>query len=276
MSLMEPYLILVMAGVGLVAGTLGGLLGVGGSVIMIPAMLMLMGQGEKAGFDQHLYQAAAMVVNVLIAAPSAYRHRRAGAVLVGVWRWLVPSAIVGILIGVWISNQPMFSGNDGVYWLQRLFGVFTLYIAGFNLWKIIQPRKKSLEETLPKRVKPSSTCGVGGIMGIGAGLLGIGGGAVAVPLQQVWLKLPLRNCIANSAATIWITALFGASYKLMTLSEHGGEVGDALTIALTLAPTAILGGLLGARLTHTLPVKHVRIAFVVLMVVVGVRLLTSG
>ena len=62
-----------IAAIGLMAGTLGGLLGVGGSVIMIPALTAIFGP------EQHLYQAAAMAVNVGVAVPAAWRHHGAGA-----------------------------------------------------------------------------------------------------------------------------------------------------------------------------------------------------
>jgi len=63
----------VLALIGLAAGALGGLLGIGGSIIMIPALAIFLGD------DQHLYQAAAMVVNIAVALPAAIRHKRAGA-----------------------------------------------------------------------------------------------------------------------------------------------------------------------------------------------------
>ena len=61
--------------IGLVAGVLGGMLGVGGSVIIIPGMTIVL------GYDQHLYQAAAMVANVAVSIPATMRHYKAGAVM---------------------------------------------------------------------------------------------------------------------------------------------------------------------------------------------------
>ena len=67
----------VLAAVGLLAGVLGGLLGVGGSILMIPAMVFLF--ADRYGPEgQHLYQAAAMIVNLFVVLPAVDRHRRAG------------------------------------------------------------------------------------------------------------------------------------------------------------------------------------------------------
>jgi uncharacterized membrane protein YfcA len=114
-------------------------------------------------------------------------------------------------------------------------------------------------------------------MGTIAGLLGIGGGAVAVPLQQTVLRLPLRNAIANASAVIACSAAVGATVKLATLEQHGTAArpldwSDGLILAACLAPTAFWGGRMGAGLTHVLPVRWVRLAFVGLMIVAAVRM----
>jgi uncharacterized membrane protein YfcA len=119
-------------------------------------------------------------------------------------------------------------------------------------------------------------------MGTIAGLLGIGGGAVAVPLQQTLLGLPLKRCIANSSTIICLTAGFGAIYKNATLAgrvtpETAAQLealgaapidgAAGLALGLLLAPTAWAGGRLGASLTHALPLPAIRTAFIGLMVV---------
>ena len=78
----ELWVYFAIGVLGLVAGTLGGMLGVGGSLIMIPALVMMFGrEGQTEGFNLHLYQAAAMIVNLFVAIPATLRHRQAGAVM---------------------------------------------------------------------------------------------------------------------------------------------------------------------------------------------------
>ena len=93
-------LVAVAVPLGLVAGTFGGMLGVGGSVIMIPGLTLALGP------DQHLYQAAAMVANVAVAWPAAARHRRAGAMVGPVMRWMLPAAVVAVLCHQVASRSP--------------------------------------------------------------------------------------------------------------------------------------------------------------------------
>ena len=77
---------------GLAAGSLGGLLGIGGSVIMIPAMSILFASGGR--YDHHLAQAAAMCVNLIIALPAAREHVRKGNVRKRLVMWMAPAALV--------------------------------------------------------------------------------------------------------------------------------------------------------------------------------------
>ena len=104
------------------------------------------------------------------------------------------------------------------------------------------------------------------------GLLGIGGGAIAVPLAQMIMRLPIRNAIAASASVMAITAGIGAVLKLATLSQHGELWTNGIILALILAPTSILGGHIGAGLTHTLPTRVVRGVFALIMIAAAARL----
>ncbi|MEO0964681.1 MAG: sulfite exporter TauE/SafE family protein [Planctomycetota bacterium] len=267
---LSPAAIAALAGVGLVAGVLGGLLGVGGSVVMIPALVILFGQDRTPGMNQHLYQASAMAVNVAVAVPAAWRHHKAGAMRWGVIKWLLPAALVMIFVGVGLSNLV----TDPV-WLGRLLAAFLVYVIVMNVGKLAARRGQATDGVdLKGELRGADRWragGIGGVMGTTAGLLGLGGGGLAVPLMQTFLRLPLRVCIANSAAVMCVTAGLGAAAKMSTLPE-GLSAGRALLIAAVLAPTAIAGGLIGASLTHRLPIPVVRVVFVALMAVAAWRL----
>jgi len=260
----DPTTIALIALTGLFAGLLGGMLGVGGSVIMIPAMVVLFGQGTRdPGFNQHLYQASAMLVNVCVVLPALLRHARAGAVMPNALKLILPGAMVFILIGVWLSNLPIFAGAQGALWLGRLLAIFLVYVIIVNVRRLIAGRSEAMGVS---QVTVGRSTAVGASMGTVAGLMGIGGGAIAVPMQQMLLKLPLRHCIANSTAIICITAGFGAVAKNATLPAESSVV-DSLALAGLLAPTAIVGGYVGGSLTHRLPLTAVRVAFIMLLVV---------
>jgi uncharacterized protein len=268
--LTDPVALAALVLLGVVAGTLGGMLGVGGSVVIIPGLAVLFSFDRTPDPNQHLFQAAAMIVNVVVSVPAALRHRKADALVADALVWMLPAALVFVVLGVWVSNLPIFEGADGGRWLGRMLAVFLVYVIVVNVRKL---RARSPAEGVDgRRVTPVRGLTVGSVMGTIAGLLGIGGGAIAVPLQQLLLKLPLRHCIGNSSAIICISAAIGAVYKNATLAQHvsGASPVDwrmSLLIAAMLAPTAWAGARLGASLTHSLPLRQVRLAFIALMAV---------
>ena len=269
----------LVVALGLVAGVLGGMLGIGGSIIMIPGLTMIFGP------SQHLYQATAMIANVAVSLPAALRHRKAGAIVWPALKWMLPAAVAFVLVGVWLSNAAAFSETAGELLLRRVFAAFLVCEIGINIHRLIKPRQKP---TLPPGVKLDMThvtaarsFSAGTLMGLIAGLMGVGGGALAVPLQHMLLKLPLKCCIANSAAIMCLSASVGAAAKNATLGQHEAPLAGAafdvtwqqsVVLALLLAPSCWLGGHLGAVLTHKLPVRWVRVAFVIMMAAAAWRM----
>ncbi|MGB1126395.1 MAG: sulfite exporter TauE/SafE family protein [Phycisphaeraceae bacterium] len=275
----QPETLAAIAFIGLLAGTLGGLLGVGGSVITIPGMAILFGTGE----NQHLYQAAAMTANLAVAIPAARRHKQAGALRPAVLRWMLPATVIFIVVGVLASNLPIFSvdqGGEGGLWLGRVLALFLVYVIAVNIRKLMRSKeKKAADWAREPKTTPARCSAVGVVMGFAAGLMGIGGGALAVPLQQTLVKLPFRNAIANSSFVMVFSAGIGATLKLTTLGQHYPSTLDAdpawftaVILALILAPTAIIGASIGAKLTHTLRPRYVRIAFILLMIVAAYKM----
>jgi len=100
-------------------------------------------------------------------------------------------------------------------------------------------------------------------MGLPAGLLGVGGGFIAVPAQQMVLGTKLRNAIANSSSLIVFSAAVGAFYKNLTLSNVAGtSVLESFRLAGLLIPTGILGGFIGAIIMHLSPIRLIRTIFI--------------
>ena len=258
-----------LALVGLAAGLSGGLLGIGGSIVMIPAMTELMGS------HPHKFQAAALIANFFVAGPALVQHIRARATIAPVLRTLIPATAVAALVGVACSEAPLFRGDGAVY-LTGLFGVFLLYVAISDVARGQRGRPK--DHSAPRGGWITARRIVLGIAiptGLVSGLLGVGGGVLSVPLQQRILRIPLRSAIANSAATIVALSLVSATAKMTALAlRHPDCTWDApVRLAAFLIPSAIVGASIGGRLTHVLPLGIVRAAFIVLLIVAGIRMI---
>jgi len=118
----------------------------------------------------------------------------------------------------------------------------------------------------------AGVCGI--VTGLAAGLLGIGAGTVATPMQQLFLRVPIRSAMSNSAATIVCIAWLGAIYKNVTLGQHGVAISESLSMAAWVIPGAIVGGFLGGHLMHALPKNLVRSVFILVCILAAVKLLT--
>ena len=257
--------------IGLCMGVLGGMLGIGGSIFMIPAMTLAFGE------NQHLYQAAAMICNFFVAGSSIIAHRKAEAWVKSVLAWLIPAAVVGIIGGVMLSNAPIFEGKNS-YLLARAFGVFLVYVVVYNSYRLylhLHPKIEVASKPMPPKKIAAFFSGLcGAVTGLAAGLLGIGAGTVATPMQQVTLKLPMKNAMSNSAVTIVFISWLGAIYKNATLARHGIAVADSLKIAALVIPSAVIGGFIGGHLMHTLPKNIVRAIFIGVCLMAAIKLLT--
>ncbi|HSV26763.1 MAG TPA: sulfite exporter TauE/SafE family protein, partial [Sedimentisphaerales bacterium] len=185
-----------------------------------------------------------------------------------------PAAVVGVLAGVALSNMSMFEGRNS-YLLARIFGGFMLYLAVYNMFRF-GGRSGGEDGRDISQIRRSALLAMvsGAAAGVGNGLLGIGGGSIATPLQQLFLKMPLKRAMANSSAMIMGISLFGAAYKNATLGQHGITWAESLRIAAIVAPTAIVGAALGARLMHKVHKDWVRAAFIGVAILAAWRLLT--
>ncbi|HJN71755.1 MAG TPA: sulfite exporter TauE/SafE family protein [Phycisphaerales bacterium] len=257
---MEPIHVVVLLFLGLGAGIFGGLLGIGGSVIMIPVL------GFILGWPFHLAQAAAMTVNPAVSLTAALRHRKGMNVSMRTVKKVLPISIICISIAAWLSNQIQAA------YLEGSFGLFLLWVLWDQL-AALRPKNANQENHNPEETNTtwSRASVTGGITGTTAGLLGIGGGLVQVPLLNRVCKLPLRKAIGSSSAIMFFTALIGATVKdislseIITKSDSDMHAGYAVIGALWLIPGALLGGWIGAKLSTRMPIKAIRVVFALLV-----------
>lgn len=114
---MTPLDLLALGAIGLAAGFAAGLLGVGGGIVMVPAMVLVL------GFDQHVAQGTSLVVIIPAALAGSVTHYRNGRVSLRDAALLAAGGIGGAVVG----SFSALSVDDTV--LRRLFGAFLLIVA---------------------------------------------------------------------------------------------------------------------------------------------------
>lgn len=243
--------------IGLVAGAVGGLAGIGGSIIMLPALAIFVGYSTPERPEHHLYMASAMLVNVVVAYFAKVQHAKEGAVRADLVRPILASMCVSVVVGVLVVNV-----FDGTVAKNVLIGFILCYCL-FNFYSAA--RKLPEPEMHHQRGGRMLLVGIGGLTGFMAGFLGIGGGIVMVPMMQLVARVPLRQSIAASAAVMWVTAIIGSATKLALLHTHGQDWLDAVALAGPMALGAVAGARFGAWCTHRLHLPYLKVAISVIL-----------
>ncbi len=248
---------------GVAAGLLAGLMGVGGGLVMVPALLFLFHwQGLETVHLAQLAVGTSLATIVPISLASLLAHRRRGAVDWPLVLWLTPGLMVGAWGGAWLASR-MSTG-----WLKGLFGAFLLLVA-------LQMASGFRPEPSGRRPGRGELGLVGSLIGLVSGLVGIGGGTMTVP-YLAWRGTALPRAVGTSAACGLPIALAGAAGFILFgqgLTRSGDWGFVHWPAVLVMAPLAVYTAPVGALLAHRLPVPMLRRLFALVLVAVGVRLL---
>ena len=125
----DPGLVLTLLALGLAAGFLAGLLGVGGGIIIVPALTLLL------GLDQHLAQGTSLLVIIPAAVTGSVTHYRAGRLALRDAVALSAGGVLGAALGATLA----LSLDDAL--LRRLFAVLLLASAARMLWPHLRARR---------------------------------------------------------------------------------------------------------------------------------------
>jgi uncharacterized membrane protein YfcA len=232
--------------VGLAVGILVGFLGIGGGIVLVPALTLLLGFSQQAAQGTSLFmQLPPLGLGALLLYwRKGLVDRRAGA-----------ACALGIFLGGYFGSRLAIVVSSRE--LQGLFGVFLL-VAAASLWR--EPRKKDLASAEPEGWTRLAqvfvlACGVGVL----SGLFGVGGGILLVPLLVV--VLGFEQHVAQGTSLV---ALVPPTGLLAFLNyQRAGEVD--WKVGLLIMPGIFLGGLIGSRLALRFAPREMRRIFAVLL-----------
>lgn len=259
---MELTILLV---VGAAAGFLAGLLGIGGGLVIVPALAWLL--AERAGeAAMHMAIATSLATILGTGSASVLAHHRRGAVDWPLVVRLAPALVAGSLLAAWIADR--LSGLQ----LALLFGLFCWFAA----WRL------AFAGDLPElRPRPPARGGELSAIGLGIGLIsalvGIGGGTLTVPYLR-WRRQQIHGAVATSAACGLPIALAGAASYVVVGTDAAGLPGPRLGYVhvpawLGIMAASVITAPLGARAAHRLPTGGLQRVFALFLVAVGALLI---
>ncbi len=181
--------------VALFAGLLGGLLGLGGGVVLVPALSTALGIPLPEAVGTSLIAVSATSISSSVAyIRQGLTDTELGISLVA---WTSIGALAGGMIGL----------RAGAPVIAAVFLLLTLYTAYVLLQRHVL-RRQSQERT-PARPRPRIAYPLMLVSGALSGLLGIGGGPVNVPVINILLGLPMKRAVATSSFMVGVTAAAG-------------------------------------------------------------------
>ncbi len=261
-------LILVFVG-GVIAGTFGVMLGLGGGVFLIPFLVLVL--------DVPMHQAIAASIVAVIATSSAGAamnlERQTVNIRLGIL--LETTTVVGAILGG--VTASLLSGPV----LARIFGVLLLIVSALMLWRL-RPVEESVDMNgmLPASFFDESrgavvsysvhrvpaTMGISFFAGNLSGLLGVGGGIFKVPAMTLLSGVPMKAAAATSNFMIGVTAAAGAYIYF----AHG-YVDPFLVSPAILG--VLVGAVVGVSLTKRINTRLLTFLFVLVLLFASSQLL---
>lgn len=258
-------LVVAMLLTGAVGGTLAGLLGVGGGLVIVPVFEFALSlAGVDASVRMHVAVATSLATIVPTSIASARAHSRRNAIDFAIIRYWAPWIVFGAIAGIVIA------ANVGAAFLAGVFAVVALAVAV----KMALPLdERTLAADIPRGVLgPLIPLSIGTI----STLMGIGGGTLSVPAMTL-AGQPIHRAVGTSA-------LFGLVIALpatlgYVISGWGqpllppGSLGYVNLLGFAvIAPATVLFAPLGARIAHALPRRRLSALFGLFLFVVAVRM----
>jgi uncharacterized membrane protein YfcA len=260
---MEWYVAYVA--LGLAAGFMAGLFGVGGGLVLVPVLLLLFdAQHFPVENGMHLALGTSMATILFTSIASMRKHHQHGAVNWRVVRDITPGILLGTALGASIASIVSPRG------LGIFFALF-VYFAAAQILLDIRPHGS---RQLPGW---KGMTAVGTFTGWLSSMVSIGGGTIVVPFL-LWCNVPLRHAIGTSAAIGFPVAVGGTvGYIVTGLNLHtlpAPNLGFVyLPALLWVAVATMTTAPLGAMVAHRMNLDLLRKLFAVLLLILATKLL---
>ena len=258
---------LMYLSVGLIAGILAGLLGVGGGLVIVPMLVFcFVQQGIQDNLIMHMALGTSLASIIFTSISSFMSHHRRGAVDWTIVRRIVPGILIGTFLGTLVASRLPTK------FLKVFFCIFLYSVAT----QMIMNKKPKASRELPGN---GGMFGVGSIIGVASALVGIGGGSLSVPFMM-WCNIAAHRAIGTSAAIGFPIAIAGALGFIVNNLGAAGlpqySLGFVYLPALVMIVCfSVMTAPLGAKLAHSLPVDKLKRIFALFLYAVATKMVVS-
>jgi uncharacterized membrane protein YfcA len=251
---------------GLVTGTLGGYLGIGGGLLVTIVLLeWFKAQGVSYDVRFHLAFGTTLLAILGTAISSSVAYQRARRVLWPAVTYMAMTAVPMLLISTWLAARS--SGSL----LRTVFVVFCVITAGMLL------RKPKDAQPTTDSVYKTRLLLIGVFAGLISGYLGVAGGAIMVPLLILWAHVTTEFAPGTSNTVGVLTTGIGAIlYAINGRAAEGLPAGSwgfvVPSIAIPILIGTVIGGPFGTKLNRRFGKRTFRYAFAVFLLIVAAKI----
>lgn len=262
--------ILINLAIGIIAGILAGMFGIGGGVVIVPALILLSGFTIVQANGTSL---AALLLPVGILAVMSYY--KAGLINIRISALVAVGLLLGVVLGSFIAlNIPTSV-------LKFFYGLFLLYVS----WNFLNPKElyfkyiKKISRKSEDEINVEKTTDsypfffyllVGITAGILSGMFGIGGGLVIVPVLMTFLKFDTKKAVGTSLGALLLPVTLPGVIMYYNADQLN------INYALTVAAGLLIGALFGAKITISLPSKTVKRIYAVFLLIMGLNFILDS
>lgn len=252
--------------IGVFAGLMAGILGIGGGVIVVPGLVFVFHYTQFIPEQAIMHVAAGTSLAVMVSTAFAalLAHHKVGIILWPIfnklWSGIVAGVISGVILAVFIPAS----------WLKVLFALFLLFVA----FKMVTNIHVSYPEQFPgvwlNRL-------ISYIIGLQSGLLGVGGGILIIPYLTYW-GIAARNIAPVSNLCSMTVGFVGAVTCMITGSMAQTAIPYATgyvywpAVLLIAIPSSLIAPL-GAKLNYVLPLSQLKYGFIVILFLTAIKML---
>jgi len=267
-DLFWPVLALLVAGAG--AGFAGGLFGIGGGFVVVPALVLILPMLGASG-DQltHVAIGTSLATIIFTSLRSVRSHYIRGAVDLGVLKSWAPYVAGGTILGALVADLVSSS---------TLALIFAVGVLGFAIY-FLKPEmpERQVTSEMPRGVVRA---GLAGGLGLVSSLLGIGGGTITT-LVMTWCGSSIHRAIGTASGMGAIIAVPGTiGFMIIGMNEAGlpwGSVGYVnWAAAAAVIVTSVLFAPLGVAAAHRLSERLLRRVFGLYLIFVGSTMIMNA
>ncbi|MBS2969146.1 sulfite exporter TauE/SafE family protein [Metabacillus sp. KIGAM252] len=248
--------ILIIFLIGITGAFISGMLGIGGSIINYPMLLLIPPLFGLHGFTAHEVSGISAIQVMAASIAAVWSYKKGSYLHKPLIAYMGTGILTGSLMGSFLSIYMSENGVNMIYALLALIAALMMFI----------PKKEGNDFKVNEVDFHKGIAVVLSILtGIGSGIVGAGGAFLLLPIMLSVLKIPIRVTIASSLAVTFISSVGTTAGKMFT-----GQIDYFPASILVIA--SLLAAPLGAKAGQKISAKYLQAALAILITAAAIKI----